>query len=192
MSTRTAKTKPSRPFRSSPDAIDEILSGYGPRGRDGTIPDRRANPVDRPVTPARHRWGANLVNCARFTICIDSPYDEGAHPGCHDGCHAYWARIHRLAIVGKVQFTEKALEELRALPLGISVEDAHHILENLTANECAGRLVSREAEEWLYVFKPQIAGTVLYVKVVLRADCVVISFHEEGGDDPDEGEDQEA
>ena len=59
------------------------------------------------------------------------------------------ARIHRLAIVGKVQFTEKALEELRALPLGISVEDAHHILENLTANECAGRLVSREAEEWL-------------------------------------------
>ncbi len=103
------------------------------------------------------------------------------------------ARIHRLAIVGKVQFTEKALEELRALPLGISVEDAHHILENLTANECAGRLVSREAEEWLYVFKPQIAGTVLYVKVVLRADCVVISFHEEGGDDdPDESEDQEA
>src|SRR5204863_9370778 len=58
--------------------------------RDGSIPDRGANPVDRPVTPARHRWGANLVNCARFTICIDSPYDEGAHPGCHDGCHAHW------------------------------------------------------------------------------------------------------
>jgi hypothetical protein len=97
------------------------------------------------------------------------------------------ARIHRLAAEGKVQFAEKAFEELRALPLGISVEDAHHILENLTAGECAGRLVSREAEEWLYVFKPRIAEIVLYVKVVLRADCVVISFHEELDDD-DQGE----
>ncbi len=97
------------------------------------------------------------------------------------------ARIHRLAAARKVQFTEKAFEELRALPLGISVEDAHQILENLTAGECAGRLVSRESDEWLYVFKPRIAEIVLYVKVVLRADCVVISFHEELGDD-DQGE----
>jgi len=59
----------------------------------------------------------------------------------------------------------------------------------LPPGECAGRLVSREAEEWLYVFKPRIAEIVLYVKVVLRADCVVISFHEEGGDDDqDQGE----
>jgi hypothetical protein len=99
------------------------------------------------------------------------------------------AHIHRFAAEGKVQFTEKAFEELRALPLGISIEDAHHILENLTAGECAGRVVSREADEWLYVFKPRIAEIVLYVKVVLRADCVVISFHEEGGDDdPDQDE----
>ena len=96
-------------------------------------------------------------------------------------------RIHRLAAEGKVQLTEKAFEELRALPLGISIEDAHHILENLTAGECAGRLVSRETDEWLYVFKPRIAEIVLYVKVVLRADCVVISFHEELDDD-DQGE----
>ena len=102
-------------------------------------------------------------------------------------------RIHRLAADGKVELTEKAFEELRALPLGISIEDAHHILENLTAGECAGRLVSREAEEWLYVFKPRIAEIVLYVKVVLRADCVVISFHEErGNDDQDQGEGQQA
>ena len=99
------------------------------------------------------------------------------------------ARIHRLAAEGKVQFTEKAFDELRGLPLGISVQDAHNILENLTAGECARRLVSREAEEWLYVFKPRIAEIVLYVKVALRADCVVISFHEEGGDDDqDQGE----
>jgi len=33
MKTKTTKTKPSRPFRSSSDAIDEILWGYGPRAR---------------------------------------------------------------------------------------------------------------------------------------------------------------
>ena len=99
------------------------------------------------------------------------------------------ARIHRLAAEGNVQLTEKAFEELRALPLGLNVEDAHHILANLAAGECAGRLVSYEAKEWLYVFKPRIAEIVLYVKVALRADCVVISFHEEGGDDDqDQGE----
>jgi len=94
------------------------------------------------------------VNCVKFTICINSPYDEGARPGCHDGCHACWR-----AFTG-------------SRPRG-----------------CARRLVSREAEEWLYVFKPRIAEIVLYVKVALRADCVVISFHEEGGDDDqDQGE----
>jgi hypothetical protein len=38
-----------------------------------------------------------------------------------------------------------------------------------------------------------IAQIGLYVKVVLRTDCVVISFHEEGGDDdPAQGEGQQA
>ncbi len=33
MKTKTGKTKLPRPPRSSPDAIDEILHGYGPRAR---------------------------------------------------------------------------------------------------------------------------------------------------------------
>lgn len=33
MKAKTAKTKPPRPFRNFPDAIDEILHGYGPRAR---------------------------------------------------------------------------------------------------------------------------------------------------------------
>ena len=31
--------------------------------------------------------------------------------------------------------------------------------------------VSRATKEWAYVFKPQLAGMVLYVKLVLRSDC---------------------
>lgn len=34
----------------------------------------------------------------------------------------------------------------------------------------------------MYVFKPTVAGTVIDVKVVLRDGCVVISFHDEGGE----------
>jgi hypothetical protein len=33
MRTKTTKSKPARPFRNFPDAIDEILRGYGPRAR---------------------------------------------------------------------------------------------------------------------------------------------------------------
>jgi hypothetical protein len=42
-----------------------------------------------------------------------------------------------------------------------------------------GRLVSKKTGEWMYVFKPSVGAVVVYVKVVLRSDCVVISFHEE-------------
>jgi hypothetical protein len=34
------------------------------------------------------------------------------------------------------------------------------------------------------VFKPEVVGTVVYVKVILRAgECRVISFHEQGEED---------
>jgi hypothetical protein len=87
------------------------------------------------------------------------------------------AHIHRLAAQGKVQFTEKALRELEALDLGLSEHDGVEVVRSLTARECAGRVFSPETAEWLCVFKPLVAGTALYVKLVLRARCVVISFH---------------
>lgn len=31
------------------------------------------------------------------------------------------------------------------------------------------------------LFKPLLAGTVLYVKLILRNDCIVVSFHEDEG-----------
>ena len=65
-------------------------------------------------------------------------------------------------------------------------EDACDVLANLTLTDLVGRLVSEKTGEWMHVFKPLIGGTVVYVKVVLRADCVVISFHEEEESDEDE------
>ena len=89
-------------------------------------------------------------------------------------------RIKDLADARKVRFTLKALRELAAL--GLDEDDACDLLANLTGEHCSGRQRSRETGEWMYVFTPAAGGAVLYIKVILRSDCVLISFHEDEGD----------
>jgi len=86
-------------------------------------------------------------------------------------------RIEDLAIARKFAFTLKALRELAELSL--DEEDACDVLASLTAEDCTGRKRSATTGEWMYVFKPEVAGSVLYVKVILRINCVLISFHED-------------
>lgn len=90
-------------------------------------------------------------------------------------------RIRELAAARSVLFTLKARRELAGLGIGLDQEDACSILANLTAKDSAGRLQSESTGEWMYLFKPSLAGAVLYVKIILRNDCVVISFHEDEG-----------
>jgi hypothetical protein len=40
-------------------------------------------------------------------------------------------------------------------------------------------LKSRKTGEWMYIFKAALDDKPLYVKILLRADCIVISFHED-------------
>lgn len=88
------------------------------------------------------------------------------------------ARIHQLTFAGKVEFTHKALFELA--DLGLDVDDALEVLTALSVGDSAERMRSERTREWIYIFKPRVAETVLYLKLILRADCVVVSFHEEG------------
>ena len=88
-------------------------------------------------------------------------------------------RIRKLAMQRKVHFTLKALRELAGLDMGLDEEDACHVLANLVASDFAGRLRSKTTREWMHVFKPEVGGIRVYLKVILRTDCVVISFHEE-------------
>jgi hypothetical protein len=85
-----------------------------------------------------------------------------------------------------VRFTFKAVEELALLDLALDEDDALGILADLSVRDVAGRIESERTDEWLYVFKPEVSGTILYVKLILRSECVVISFHEDQGDDDEE------
>jgi hypothetical protein len=40
--------------------------------------------------------------------------------------------------------------------------------------------------EWMYVFKPWVVETLVYLKLVVRAECVVISFHDDEGEADEE------
>jgi hypothetical protein len=99
-------------------------------------------------------------------------------------------RVHGLAEQGKVRFTLKALRELFAL--GLDVEDAISVIAGLRPADAAGRLVSQRTHEWLYVFKPRVDEAVIYLKLAVRTDCIVVSFHEDEEDDNGEKGDEKA
>jgi hypothetical protein len=75
--------------------------------------------------------------------------------------------------------TYKALEELNELDLDFDEQDLCELLTRLRERDVAGRLLSERTGEVMYVFKPEIGGFLLYLKVVLRGDCIVVSFHED-------------
>jgi hypothetical protein len=87
-------------------------------------------------------------------------------------------RIHEFAVTRQVRFTLKALREVAELGLGLDPTDVCDILTRLTQTDSAGRFRSTLTGEWLYLFRPHVASTVLYIKVVLRSTCVIVSFHE--------------
>jgi len=95
-------------------------------------------------------------------------------------------RIRALAAAQQVLFTLKARRELAALGFGLDEVDACDVLANLTTEDATGRLESAATGEWMYLFKPVLAGTVLYVMLIIRNDCIVVSFHADEGDGHEE------
>jgi hypothetical protein len=92
-------------------------------------------------------------------------------------------KVRALARQRAIRFTKKAADELGGLEFGLDFEDACRILEELKTEDWAQRLRSELTSEWMYVFKPSVAGDALYVKVILREECVVVSFHLEDEDE---------
>lgn len=94
-------------------------------------------------------------------------------------------RIRELAAVRRVFITNKARREIEQLDLGLDREDVCDLLAALDEDDFSTRVASELTGEWLYVFKPDAAGLMLYVKVIVRASCVVVSFHEDEGESDD-------
>ena len=90
-------------------------------------------------------------------------------------------RLHALARRG-VRLTLKAQAELASLELGLDVDDAGDILIHLRTQDFVQRLSVSKTNETLYVFKPRVGAVTLYLKVVLRSECVIISIHEDETD----------
>lgn len=88
-------------------------------------------------------------------------------------------RIHERAGRGRVRLTLKAARELAAIGDGLDIRDACDVLAALTSEQFTERIASEHTGEWMYVFKLSVAETLIYLKLVLRQDCVVVSFHED-------------
>ena len=88
-------------------------------------------------------------------------------------------RIHELAAEGGYSLTYKALREAESL--GLAPEDVQDVLVRLGASDSAGRVASGTTGEWMYVFKPEVGVRILYVKLIVRDGCIVVSFHEDEG-----------
>jgi hypothetical protein len=87
------------------------------------------------------------------------------------------ARVRELAALGQVQLTYKALIE--AAELGCDASDVVAVLRALEAGDSAGRIRSTVTREW-HLWKPEMGGVVVYLKLAVRDDCIVVSFHEDG------------
>lgn len=87
------------------------------------------------------------------------------------------ARVRSLAAERRVSFTGKSLRGISELELGLDAEDVCEFLSSLSPRDSAGRIRSTSTSEWLYVFRSSILENRVYVKLILRDDCVIVSFH---------------
>jgi hypothetical protein len=101
-------------------------------------------------------------------------------PPCPRHARIAIQRIHELAERRAVRITLKALNEAAALEPPADIDDVLEVLSDLTAADWRCRIHSVTTGEPMQIFKPLTdAFGLLYVKVIVRRDCVVVSFHEE-------------
>jgi hypothetical protein len=92
-------------------------------------------------------------------------------------------QIRRLVAQRRVLFTLKALRELAVL--GLNEEDALDVLAALAPKDLVGHTRSHRTGEWMHVFNLRIGHDVVYLKVIVRTACVIISFPHDEGEDED-------
>lgn len=94
-------------------------------------------------------------------------------------------RVRRLARTDAARFTLKAKDEIAALGPPFDPDACLEILTGLEPRDFSERLWSERSCEWLFVFQVWAHGVPLYIKLALRGQCLVISFHAEDTDHAD-------
>lgn len=92
------------------------------------------------------------------------------------------SRVRQLAEQGCVNLTRKAYRELATFDEPLTETDALDIVKTLTEQDFVQRIKSRATGEQMYVFKPRLGNLLIYVKLIIRDICVIISFHEDTED----------
>ncbi|MBZ0271016.1 type II toxin-antitoxin system MqsR family toxin [bacterium] len=87
-------------------------------------------------------------------------------------------RIRKDASENRIRLTNKARLEAEH-GFGLKHIDICDVLKKMTFRDFAERIESIDGNEWLYVFVTDVAGIRAYIKIVLRENCVVVSFHED-------------
>ena len=87
--------------------------------------------------------------------------------------------IRELAAADAVRITMKARNEMAILRPPATFGDVIDVLQDLAVQDWSTTLRSAVTGEPMHVFKPMTRFGLLYLKVVIRLDCVVVSFHEE-------------
>ena len=88
-------------------------------------------------------------------------------------------RIRELASRRAVRVTLKAMDEMTALEPPADIDDVVEVLAGLADGDWACRIFSQVTGEAMHVFRPTTVFGPLYVKVIIRTNCIVVSFHEE-------------
>ena len=90
-------------------------------------------------------------------------------------------RVQDLALQRRLRLTAKASQEIAAL--GLDPEDVRDALMKLKSADLDGRKISHVTGEWLYIFKRHAEEELVYIKLILRGECVLVSFHQDEEDD---------
>lgn len=70
--------------------------------------------------------------------------------------------------------------------MGLTEPAAFEIVQSLTARNLVARITSETSGEELHVFKTLFDDLLVYIKIAFRAECIVISIHEDNGESGDE------
>src|SRR5690242_16470901 len=94
------------------------------------------------------------------------------------GCLEYWLKLRHLQAAARFPLPIRLLESSPSFIL-VDETDVCHLLLDLKISDFKERKHSNITDEWLYIFLISVEDCQIYLKLILRNNCLIISFHED-------------